>query len=107
MGPLARREVSYGLVFLSPWIIGFLAFTLIPMLATFVFSFMNLKLTDNPFDASKFIGFKNYVTMFKDSQIWNTRPRFDTRRFVGNDPLWADRTSGGVAGADGDCPPGE
>ena len=74
MGPLAKREFRNGLLFMSPWIIGFLAFTLIPMLATLVFSFMNLKLTDNPFDASKFIGFKNYVTMFKDSQIWNTRP---------------------------------
>jgi multiple sugar transport system permease protein len=74
MGPLARREFRNGLLFISPWIIGFLAFTLIPMLATLVFSFMNLKLTDNPFDASKFVGLKNYVTMFKDSQIWNMRP---------------------------------
>jgi multiple sugar transport system permease protein len=74
LGPLARREYRNGVLFISPWIIGFLAFTLIPMLATLVFSFMNLKLTDNPFDASKFIGFNNYVTMFKDSQIWNTRP---------------------------------
>jgi len=74
MGPLARREFRNGLLFISPWIIGFLAFTLIPMLATLVFSFMNLKLTDNPFDASKFVGLKNYLTMFKDSQIWNVRP---------------------------------
>ncbi len=74
MGPLARREYRNGVLFISPWIIGFLAFTLIPMLATLVFSFMNLKLTDNPFDASKFVGLNNYVTMFKDSQIWNTRP---------------------------------
>ncbi len=74
MGPLARREFRNGLLFMSPWIIGFLAFTLIPVIATLVFSFMNLRLTDNPFDASKFIGFKNYITMFKDSQIWNTRP---------------------------------
>jgi multiple sugar transport system permease protein len=61
-------------VFISPWIIGFLAFTLLPMLATLIFSFMNLKLTDNPFDVSRFVGLKNYVTMFKDSQIWNMRP---------------------------------
>ncbi len=74
MGPLARREYRNGVLFISPWIIGFLAFTLIPMLATLAFSFMNLKLTDNPFDASKFVGLKNYITMFKDSQIWNMRP---------------------------------
>jgi multiple sugar transport system permease protein len=74
LGPLAKREYRNGVLFISPWIIGFLAFTLIPMLATLGFSFMNLKLTDNPFDASKFVGLNNYITMFKDSQIWNTRP---------------------------------
>ena len=74
MGPSAKREFRNGMIFLSPWIIGFLAFTLIPMLATLMFSFMNLKLTDNPFDLSRFVGFKNYVTMFKDTQIWNMRP---------------------------------
>ncbi len=74
MGPLARREFRNGLLFISPWIIGFLAFTLLPMLATLVFSFMNLKLTDNPFDASKFVGLKNYLTLMKDSQVWNIRP---------------------------------
>ena len=35
-----------ALVFLSPWIFGFLAFTLIPTLATLLFSFMDLKITD-------------------------------------------------------------
>ena len=74
MGPIARREARIGWIFLSPWIIGFLAFTLLPMLATLLFSFMNLKLTDNPFDASRFVGFRNYAAMFKDSQIWNMRP---------------------------------
>ena len=28
--PLARREARQGLLFISPWIIGFLAFTLAP-----------------------------------------------------------------------------
>jgi multiple sugar transport system permease protein len=74
MGPIARREARNGLIFLSPWIIGFVAFTLLPMLATLFFSFMNLKLTDNPFDLSRFVGLRNYAAMFKDSQIWNTRP---------------------------------
>ena len=32
--PLARREFRAGMLFLSPWIVGFLAFTLLPMLAT-------------------------------------------------------------------------
>ena len=32
--PLARREARWGYLFLSPWILGFLAFTLLPMIAT-------------------------------------------------------------------------
>ena len=42
--PLARREARQGYLFISPWIIGFLAFTALPMLATFAFSFLNLTL---------------------------------------------------------------
>ncbi len=74
MGPLARREFRNGLLFISPWIIGFLVFTLFPMLATLVFSFMNLRLTDNPLDPSKFVGLHNYAALLKDAQVWNIRP---------------------------------
>ena len=74
MGPLARREARNGLLFVAPWIVGFLAFTLLPMLATLWFSFTNLGLMDNPFDLSKFAGLKNYATFLHDSQIWNVRP---------------------------------
>ena len=34
MTPLARREARWGYLFISPWIIGFLLFTLVPMVAT-------------------------------------------------------------------------
>jgi len=73
MPPLARREFRNALVFLSPWILGFLAFTLLPLLATLIFTFMNLKLTDNPFDLSKFNGINNYLTLFKDPTVWNAK----------------------------------
>ncbi|HEX5808183.1 MAG TPA: hypothetical protein VFY25_05915, partial [Anaerolineales bacterium] len=46
MSPLARRELRQGLWFLSPWIVGFLVFVLLPILATFFFTFINLKITD-------------------------------------------------------------
>ncbi len=45
MSRMARREMWVGLAFLSPWLIGFVVFTLIPLVATFVFSFANLKIT--------------------------------------------------------------
>ena len=70
MSPLARREFRNGMLFISPWIFGFLAFTLIPMIATVIFSFMNLKITQGILSPPQFVGFANYGTLLKDSQIW-------------------------------------
>jgi ABC-type sugar transport system permease subunit len=66
--PLARREMNQAFMFLSPWFIGFMAFTLIPVLATFFFTFIDLKITDGVMSAPKFVGFQNYVALFNDGQ---------------------------------------
>jgi len=68
--PLARREALWGLAFLSPWLIGFLAFTLVPMLATFGFTFTNINLNQN--EPLHFIGLENYRTLAGDSQVWTS-----------------------------------
>lgn len=70
MTPLARREMRWGLTFLSPWIIGFLAFTLLPIIASLIFSFLDLKITDGILTKPEFVGLRNYTQMFKDPQIW-------------------------------------
>src|SRR5215207_6527805 len=70
--PLARREFRAGLLFLSPWIFGFLAFTLLPMLATLFFSFLNLRITDGILSTPDFAGFENYKQLLKDPQVWST-----------------------------------
>lgn len=70
--PLARREFRLGFLFLSPWIFGFLAFTLLPMLATLFFSFLNLSITDGILSAPKFAGLDNYRQLFRDPQVWST-----------------------------------
>jgi ABC-type sugar transport system permease subunit len=72
MRPLARREMRNGLIFLAPWIFGFLAFTLLPMLATLFFSFINLRITDGILSRPKFAGLDNYIQLFKDPQVWST-----------------------------------
>ena len=41
---LSRREAMWGWIFISPWIIGFILLTAIPMIATFVFTFTNIRL---------------------------------------------------------------
>jgi len=72
LSPLARREYRWGMLFLSPWIFGFLAFTLIPMLATLFFSFLNLKITDGILSKPDFAGLENYQQLLQDPQVWST-----------------------------------
>ena len=79
MSAIARRESSWGLLFLSPWIIGFLAFTLLPMLATLFFSFINLRITDGILSTPDFAGLENYRQLFKDPQVWSTSTTLRTR----------------------------
>ena len=68
LSPLARREMRLGCWFLSPWIIGFLAFTFIPLFATLFFTFIDLKITDGILSKPDWVGFQNYVTWWKDNQ---------------------------------------
>jgi multiple sugar transport system permease protein len=68
MTPLARRDFKQGMLFLSPWIFGFIALTFIPLFATLFFSFIDLKITDGILSSPDWVGFKNYETMWKDNQ---------------------------------------
>jgi multiple sugar transport system permease protein len=64
---LEKSLKLWGWVFLSPWIIGFLAFTVIPMTASLFFSFTNFNLL-RPNDV-QFIGTANYIRLFSDPQV--------------------------------------
>jgi len=70
LSPLAKREFGWGMLFISPWLIGFLAFTLIPMIATFIFTFLDLTITQGILTPPKFVGLKNYITLIHDGQLW-------------------------------------
>ena len=70
LGPIARRELRNGLFFIMPWMVGFLVFTLLPIIATLLFSFMSMQVTDG-FSNLKFVGFSNYITMINDPRVWN------------------------------------
>ena len=63
-----RRQTKLGLLFISPWIIGFLAFTLYPFLATFYYSFMSY----TGVGAMKFICLDNYTKLFHDPLFWTS-----------------------------------
>jgi ABC-type sugar transport system permease subunit len=59
-----RREIRWGLFFLSPWFIGVTVFTAIPILASLFFSFTNYDPTAP--QNMKFIGLTNYTHIFSD-----------------------------------------
>ena len=52
----------HGLLYISPWILGFLLFTLYPFVASFYLSFTKYDLMSAP----KWVGMKNYARMFTD-----------------------------------------
>jgi ABC-type sugar transport system permease subunit len=70
MSGLAWRRARWGYVFIAPWIIGFLLFTLFPMIATFAFTFTNINLTQA--EPVRFVGLKNYADLLADKQAWES-----------------------------------
>jgi ABC-type sugar transport system permease subunit len=66
---LSRREAAWGYLFLSPWILGFLAFTVIPMIVALGFTFTNIQLAnDSPV---QFVGLRNYERLLGDDRMWS------------------------------------
>src|SRR5438046_8779598 len=65
LSPLGWHEARWGLIFLSPWIIGFFAFTLLPMVATFLFTLTNINL--NQATPLRFVGLDNYARALADT----------------------------------------
>jgi multiple sugar transport system permease protein len=58
-----------GYLFVGPWLFGFLALTVIPMLASFFFSFTNYDILSPP----KWVGLQNFKKMFfEDPRYWKS-----------------------------------
>jgi len=64
---LARRESTWGLLFLAPWILGFFLFFAGPMLASLAASFTDLVLV-RP-QNMRFIGLENWARLFSDQLV--------------------------------------
>jgi len=65
MSPKARENLT-GYLFISPWLIGFLVFTLWPFLRSFYLSFCNYNIVQPP----KFIGLANYQMMLFNDELF-------------------------------------
>jgi len=63
-----RKGLRTGLLFISPWLIGFFAFTLYPAAASLYYSFTNFKILQTP----TWVGLNNYSNLLKDPIFWKS-----------------------------------
>ena len=64
-----RDEAKWGLLFLSPWLIGFTLFYLAPMIVSFLFSLYDFVLSAP--DEARFVGLDNWRRMLaEDPNTW-------------------------------------
>lgn len=61
-----RRRLRIGLMFVSPWIVGFIVFTVYPLVASLGCSFCDYDVLSRPL----WVGALNYREMFADRVFW-------------------------------------
>src|SRR5829696_7532369 len=67
-GKLARREAKWFWFFISPWAIGYILFTIGPIIASGYFSLTRYNISSPPV----FVGFQNYLELFADRIFWKS-----------------------------------
>jgi multiple sugar transport system permease protein len=63
-----KRNLIKGLLFISPWLIGFLAFTLTPFLMSFYYSFTTYDIIQAP----TWVGLQNFKALLYDPLFWKS-----------------------------------
>ena len=63
-----KKEFKYGLLFAAPWIFGFLAFSVYPLVSSLYYSFTIF----NAVTAPKWVGLKNFEDVFSDPLVWKS-----------------------------------
>ena len=61
-----RRNLRNGLLFIAPWIVGFLVFTLYPICSSLFFSFCDYSVLERPV----WVGTENYTELARDDVFW-------------------------------------
>ena len=59
---MRKREARFGLLFITPWIIGVLLFNLFPFIASFALSFTRYNVVEAPV----WVGMRNYNNILTD-----------------------------------------
>jgi multiple sugar transport system permease protein len=72
VGEMRRIDRSYknftGYAYLSPWLLGFFAFTIIPIITSFYYSFSDYDILKAPI----WTGIENFKTMLHDGLFWKS-----------------------------------
>ena len=68
LGAIERRNLRLGLLFISPWIIGFLAFLVYPILSSLYYSFTDY----SGFGEADWVGLSNFSRMMSDDLFWKS-----------------------------------
>lgn len=65
---MMRKDLVNGLLFISPWIVGFLFFTAYPLISSFYYSLTDYDIINPPV----FVGLENYKTLFTGDDMFYT-----------------------------------
>jgi len=68
LGPVERRNLRWGLLFISPWVIGFAVLSIFPIVYTFYLSLTRY----SGLRAPVFIGIQNYQRIVADPLFWKS-----------------------------------
>jgi multiple sugar transport system permease protein len=68
LGTLERRNLRWGLLFISPWLIGFIVLSIFPIVYTFYLSLTRYSGLRDPV----FIGVSNYTRLVDDALFWKS-----------------------------------
>ena len=76
---LRKQEAIWGYIFISPYLIGFVLFTLLPMIASFFFSLSKFQLSEGA-GSIQFIGLQNWQRLFSDPVVWGSADSWGAMR---------------------------
>lgn len=67
MSKQTRNNIN-GFLFALPWIVGFICFSIYPLVSSFYYSFTTFNAVTTP----TWVGLKNYENIFKDVLVWKS-----------------------------------
>lgn len=72
-----RKKTARFFAYISPWLIGFTAFTIFPMVLSMIYSLTDVKMATANSQPLNFVGLRNYIRIFTEDEnfrqaIWNT-----------------------------------